>query len=209
MRNKFSKFAGLLSLLIALFLVPSPSALDAENRDSEETRGRMKDTTAVDSILREWPEMPRDAAIKLIRKYGKADEATASHLVWHNNGPWVATVVLRQEFKHDWPVSHVDFVQQFVRMKVPLDKVDDVIAYDGSVQIDRTAGLVSARCGGEPMNFLALNLAHEVANGKRSVDEARAFYAKTAKSKEDSPYTQKLLFPQDPNSADLDRPQEP
>lgn len=77
-------------------------------------------------------------------------------------------MLLKEEYQHNWPSRHVDFLQQFVQMKVPPDKFSDVAKFDGSVQIDRTARLVSARCGGEAMNYLALNLTHEIATGKRS-----------------------------------------
>lgn len=47
------------------------------------------------------------------------------------------------------------------------------------------------------MNFLALNLAHDVATGKKTVKEARAYYAKSAmdfmQGKMD-PYVQELKF---------------
>ncbi len=45
------------------------------------------------------------------------------------------------------------------------------------------------------MNFLALNLAHDIVTGKRMVDEAREFYAETAMTfmmKRPAPYTEKL-----------------
>ena len=39
--------------------------------------------------------------------------------------------------------------------------------------------MIAARCDKEEPNFLAINLAHEIITGKRSVDEARAFYAES------------------------------
>ena len=41
-----------------------------------------------------------------------------------------------------------------------------------------TAGWISARCHDEQANNLALNLAHEIVTGRKTVDEARAYYAK-------------------------------
>jgi hypothetical protein len=37
---------------------------------------------------------------------------------------------------------------------------------------------VSARCHDEEANNLALNLAHDIVTGEKTVDEARAYYAK-------------------------------
>ena len=48
---------------------------------------------------------------------------------------------------------------------------------DGSLILERTKGEISARCDKEDANFLAINLAHDIVTGKRSVDDARKFYA--------------------------------
>jgi hypothetical protein len=60
------------------------------------------------------------------------------------------------------------------------------------------------------MNYLALNLANDIVTGKRSVEDARAFYAKTAKafkSGEKHPYTQRLQFKVErTGTADPDKP---
>jgi hypothetical protein len=47
------------------------------------------------------------------------------------------------------------------------------------------------------MNFLALNLANDIITGKKTVEEAREFYAKTAKKFKEAgtdPYVQGLQF---------------
>jgi hypothetical protein len=52
-------------------------------------------------------------------------------------------------------------------------------------------------CDKEDMNFLALNLAHEIITGKKNVEEARAFQAKAVKAYlkgEKHEYTQKFTF---------------
>ena len=49
----------------------------------------------------------------------------------------------------------------------------------------------------EELNMLALNLANDVVNGKRSVEDARDYYAKTAtafKQGKAQPYTERLQF---------------
>lgn len=177
----------------------------------QEPRARMAEpaqgmATEVDRILERWPEAQRKAAYRLIERYGRADEVTESHMVWRRNGPWHMTLLLREGIEHAWPSPHEDYLQQFVKLRVPVDKYDDIAAFDGSVQLDRTAGLASARCGGEAMNYLALNLAYEIAEGKRTTREARQFYAEVAASDETSPYTERLLFRQSEQSADADRP---
>jgi hypothetical protein len=101
-------------------------------------------------------------------------------LVWLDTGPWKRTVVHRDPVPHKFPVPHTDIVEQFIDYKVPIDKFDELAAYDGSVVVARTTGELSARCGEEAMNFLAVNLAADIVEGDKTVDEARRAYAETA-----------------------------
>jgi hypothetical protein len=95
---------------------------------------------------------------------------------------------------------------QIINYKVPLDLVDDVIR---SIIVDRTKGEVSARCDKEPMNFLALNLMHNIAVAKRTVQNAQAFYAKMTmeygRYNQSSTYIERLLFTTMPSAADPDK----
>jgi hypothetical protein len=93
---------------------------------------------------------------------------------------------------------------------VPAGKFDAIAAYDGSVVPERTKGEVSARCDMEEMNFLALNLMHDIVTGARTVDDARREYAEQATAfmlKRAAPYTEGLRFevPRG-GTADLDQP---
>jgi hypothetical protein len=141
-------------------------------------------------------------------KYGKPDEVTPTMLVWYNNGPWEKSVIYKKEYMHEFPMPHTDVLQQWVSLEIPEDKFDDLAMYDGSVVVERTTGMVSARCDKEAANFLALNLAHEVAEKGKTVDEARSFYGKTIMElmKGEKPeYTQKLKFNEDKHAADKDK----
>ncbi len=135
-------------------------------------------------------------------------EATPSRLIWSETGPWKRTIVYRDEVPHNFPKPHTDLLEQFVDYRVPPDKADQMAKFDGSVIVERTKGEVSARCDMEEMNYLALNLMHEIVSGTRSVDEARKFYAETAAVFTlgcRSPYTQGLLFRiPDKDTADVD-----
>ena len=144
-----------------------------------------------------WPARTKEAANTMIAKYGAPHEVTASMLVWRNTGPWKKTVVFKDEVSHHFPVPHTDLLEQFIDYKVPVGKFDELARYDGSVIVERTKGVMSARCDKEEMNFLALNLAHDIITNGKTVDEARAYYARAAKEfmqgKKD-PYTQGLKF---------------
>ncbi len=56
---------------------------------------------------------------------------------------------------------------------------------------------MGARCDKEMANYLALNLAHDLAQGNKSVDKARQHYTETIIAVmigEKTEYTQKLIF---------------
>jgi hypothetical protein len=162
----------------------------------------------VSHILLSWQGPSRDGAYQIIHKYGLPNEATASRLIWYNNGPWKRTIIHRDVVPHHFPAPHYDYLQQFIDYRTPVDKFDDLVRYDGSVYPDRTGGEVSAKCDKEAMNILALNLFNEIVLGQRSIENARVFYAATAakynKEHISSPYTEGLLFPKQYHTADPD-----
>jgi hypothetical protein len=133
----------------------------------------------VDGIIRSWPPEARKAADKIIAKYGMPHEATETMLVWNNNAPWKQTIIHREGVPHHFPAPHIDIVDQIVDYKVPPEKHNDLAAYDGSVYVERTKGEMGVCCGAEEMNILALNLAHEIVLGRKTVAEARQKYAES------------------------------
>lgn len=159
-------------------------------------------------LLGYWPEPQRRIGYELIQKYGMPDEYTTSALIWFHRGPWNNIMLFRESVPHDFPTPHKDFLEQTISYKVPTDLYDEIAQFDGSVYPDRTTGEVSVKCHNEPMNILTLNLVHDIVTKKRTVDEARAFYAEVASAfnqgDKSSPYTQRLLFPKQTNTADPD-----
>lgn len=156
-----------------------------------------------------WSETSQEALKSMIEKYGQPDEYSASQAIWHNNRPWKRTVVQSEEIPHDFPAHHNDVLEQFIDYQVPLDKFDDLARYDGSVIIERTKGVISARCAGEAMNFVAINLAHDIVTEKRTVEEARQEYVRLYKAYQDGEHpssTQGFLFDlPDGNTGDPDQ----
>jgi hypothetical protein len=151
----------------------------------------------VNSITENWPADTKAASNLLINKLGVPDEVTSTTLVWKDRGVWKKTVLMRDAIPHDWPMAHTDYLLQTINYKVPVEKFNDLARYDGSVIVDRTKGTLSARCDKEEMNFLALNLAHDIITGKKTVDEARDHFARTATKFKDGgtdPYVQGLQF---------------
>jgi hypothetical protein len=166
--------------------------------------------SAISNLVDGWPAKAREAANAMIAKYGQPHEATPTMLIWHNVGPWKHTILSRDEVPHDFPKPHTDLLEQVIDYRVPVDKFDELAAYDGSVIVERTKGEMSARCDKEEMNFLSLNLANDIVTGRRTVEQARRFYAETAMAfmrGEKPAYTQGLQFQvQRGGAADRDRP---
>jgi hypothetical protein len=68
-------------------------------------------------------------------------------------------VLTADEIVHNFPTAHTDYLTQYVGYRVPREKVSDLVAFDGSLLVDRTAGEIGARCDHEAYNTLTLNLA--------------------------------------------------
>lgn len=169
----------------------------------------MNGMTKANSIIAGWPMDARTAAKKVINRYGQPNEATPSRLIWFNNGPWKRTVASRTSIPHLFPAKHPDSMEQFIDYRVPLGKYDDLARFDGSVNVDRTRGEMSARCDTDAHNFLALNLSHDIITNRRSVAGARAFYGRAVKMEMGGmihPYLMGLRFSPRPGmSSDADK----
>lgn len=160
-------------------------------------------------IIKEWPEESREATQLVIDTYGEPHETTDSLLIWHKVGPWKRIVASRAFYTHNFPVPHHDVVESVIDYRVPPEKFSQIAEFDGSVIVERTTGEVSARCHDEEANSLALNLTHDIVMGKKSVEEARRYYAKEFldyRRKQPTPYMDKLHFqPGAGDSADPDK----
>lgn len=156
-----------------------------------------------------WPEESREATQLVIDKYGEPHEATDTQLTWHRVGPWKRIVASKAFYQHDFPAPHQDCIETVIDYRVPADKFTDLALFDGSVIVERTAGEVSARCHDEEANSLALNLMHDMVTGRKTVQEAREYYAKEFldyRRKKPTPYMQSLQFtPPSGGTADPDQ----
>lgn len=186
----------------------SPKQPSEVHRQAGTMHSTLTDAASVDTELSDWPEASRKAAKKMIEKYGAPAEQTASLLLWNETGPWKRSIVYKEEVPHDFPMPHTDVLEQFVDMKVPTDKVDELAKYDGSVIVERTKGEISARCDKEEANLLAINLAKEIIDGKKTVDTARTSYHDAIMKMmagTPPPIMQKLQFTVAKNTADRDK----
>ena len=162
------------------------------------------------SLLKhDWPDTPQEVAKTVMERYGPPHEATASLLIWHNNGPWKRIVVTRDEAVHKFPTPHTDYITQTIAYRVPVEKFVEIATFDGSCVPYRTTGEVSATCDNEAANFLSMNLMHDIVQGMRTVEEARTEFAEQTAAwamNRPAPYTERLRFdvPADADTADPD-----
>ncbi|HTT02101.1 MAG TPA: hypothetical protein VMG11_08415 [Steroidobacteraceae bacterium] len=161
----------------------------------------------VRSQLSSWPESSRILAAQLVSRYGRPNESTAQRLTWYDNAPWKRTTLYKEGPLHNFPKAHHDILEQTVAYRVPPDKIGDLIAYNGSLVVDRTRGELSVHCDSEQANTLTLNLADDIVKGERSADQALAYHAQVVRGVqigEPETYPQKLRFTAQPSTATAD-----
>lgn len=185
------------------FLALAAARVAAQEKMDQEGAGNFEQTIAA------WPTASQDAARFMTKKYGPATVVTREMAVWGKTGPWKRTIVFAKEYPHEFPAHHTDVMQQFIDYKAEPRLYDELGKYDGSVVLERTSGEMSARCDKEGANFLALNLANEIATGQRKVDDARRIYGEqiaAMKSGKPARYTERLLFRASGPTNDPDMP---
>jgi hypothetical protein len=194
------KYAATFAVVSACSLLSTPIAFSQQQSQQDG-----KPSAQVEQVLQNWKEHPRKVAQDMMRKYGPPHEITEQRLIWHKTGPWKRTELINEEIDHKFPLPHKDMLLQVVDFQVPADKFDDIAEFDGSVIVERTRGELGARCDKEPANFLAVNLAHEIATGKRSAEEAKKIYTEqiiAMANGQPAPLTQKLNFQPMRNAGD-------
>lgn len=152
---------------------------------------------AAEQEVERWPSRSRTAARVTMARYGMPDEVGEDALVWRSNGPWKRTTVHRRAWLRYAFGAEPDCVENTVAYEVPARSLEDLARFDGRVSADPARAELSSRAGSESVNYLILNLADEIVNGKRTVAEAKAFRARIlrlADSGKASPYLAGLLF---------------
>lgn len=158
-------------------------------------------------IIQDWPDDERDTTQVMIDQYGEPDESTPTSLIWRNKGQWVEIIASKKGTQHDFPFPHLDIVESITAYRVSPDKFSELAAFDGSVTVRRTQGLISARCHDEMANLLAINLSHEIIHDTKTVDEARKAYVDIMvdyRAKRPTPFMDALQFPEQKDTADAD-----
>lgn len=144
-----------------------------------------------------WPPLITSLALDLVMRYGTPQERSARQLSWYDNAPWKRTVLSKSGAPHNFPKPHQDILEQTLAYRVPIEKVAELIAYNGSIVVDHTRGELVVHCDSERSNILTLNLVDDIVKGERSADQAIAYHAQVVRGLEigeSETYPQRLKF---------------
>ena len=151
-------------------------------------------TTRAQAVISGWPAYSVLAARAMMEEYGPPDEIDAVHLAWSRNGPWLRTIVDKTA---SWPYSSQDILEQSVGYAVPQNKWPALAGFGHGVAYDARSQELAARSYSEESNFLALNLAYDIAQGRMGPKAADRLYAQTlaeSAAGKSSRYMKGLLF---------------
>lgn len=147
------------------------------------------------ALISNWPQESKSAALAMQAKYGPPDSSTNDQLTWLDQDPWAEIVVSRNGTPHVFPTQHMDVLAQSIYFNVDADRVDELHNFRGNIKVDHARGLLTANCRDEAMNFLALNLAHEILSGEKSAVESNRLLDEKARGEDKSDdYMQDLQF---------------
>lgn len=149
-----------------------------------------------EAVIANWSDISALAARRLMEQYGVPDEVRSGRLVWNERGPWKRTVVRDRRWSYA-PPEELGVVEQTVEYPLAAGRIADILAFDDHVTFNLASREMSSRADREEVNYLRLNLADDVANGRTSVEEARRDYAKILALEgegKSSPYLLSLHF---------------
>lgn len=152
---------------------------------------------SAEKTIERWPARAGSAARITMARYGMPNEVGEEALVWRANGPWKKTTVHRRAWLRHALWADKGHLENAIAYDVPSRSLKDLARFNNMLAADPARSELSSLSENEEENYLALNLADEIINGKRSVAQARAFQAKIlrlADSGKSSPYLKGLLF---------------
>lgn len=175
-------YARMKPVVLAAALVVATGALAHTEKGGDAKPQGRTNAAQVDKLTQGWPAASRGATRFMTEKYGSPAAVTADMASWGKTGVWKRRVVLRVATPHSFPKLHTEVMQQWIDYEAPPSRYDELALYDGSVVLERTSGEISARCGREAANLLALNLTDEIVKGKGTVERASRKYGEQIKA---------------------------
>lgn len=147
-------------------------------------------------VVDRWSAPSVDAARILMDRYGIPDDVVPNSLTWREKGPWRRVVVFNRPGVYRSP-RDFDLIVQTVGYPVTRAQAAELVAFSGALIVNVDAGELSSQASREEVNYLNLNLADEVARGRKSAGEAQLAYRRIldlAAAGKSSPYLSGLRF---------------
>lgn len=119
----------------------------------------------------------RDAAEyaeKMIKTFGKPDEATDTSLMWRNIDSFKETTIKDESIPHDFPKTHRDYVYSTMHIEVPEEFMNTLAHVTGSIIVDRLKHEVTGRCGNLWANAVTLGFVQDLVDKKISNNSEKA-----------------------------------
>jgi hypothetical protein len=152
---------------------------------------------AADAVVARWSPPSAEAAKRLLDQYGLPDDASPNKLTWNGKGPWRRIVVSNHPRVYRSP-RDFDLVVQTVKYPLTREQAAELVAFSPALTVDVDRGELSSGASREEVNYLNLNLADEIARGRKSVAEAQTAYRRIldlSSAGKSSPYMTELRFP--------------
>ena len=153
-----------------------------------------------EAVVRGWWPKSALSARRLLEQHGVPDEVRPERLVWDGRGPWKRTVA-RNVTPPYVQAYDLGLVEQSVKLTLTPEQAAGLRAFDRRVGYKTRERELAARSDREEVNFLRMNLAHDVAKGLMTPEQARHLFERflalenTGKT---SPYLRGLRFTPDP-----------
>jgi hypothetical protein len=148
------------------------------------------------AIIASWSDSSRLLAARLIQEYGPPDEIGRGWLSWNDKGPWKRTTVWQQS--EEYPTDQDgDNLEQVLAYPIAQEQRLALLAFSDKVRASDDGQELAVHADREELDFLALNLAHEILQGRRDPLDAFHFEQRTLRlsaAGKSSPYMQRLLF---------------
>jgi len=182
---------------VGLLLLCAPAIAGAQYREEPGLDDVSVSGTTAESVILQWPTFSYRLARYMISKYGQPAEWSDVKLVWRDNGPWKKTAVYRVPPGGSVLGEGAGRLEQNVAYRVPEGKRAELLKFDDELGVDDKTGWITVLSNSENENFLAVNLADEIARGKRTAKEAADFKLQLRRLQDagkSSPYLDRLLF---------------
>jgi hypothetical protein len=129
-------------------------------------------------VIANWYTYSEVSAMKLMDEYGPPDQIESSRLIWNNRDPWKRIAVWDVVPDYDSNLGP-DNLEEAVDYPVAPAQRKALAAFDSHIWVSKDGSEVAGRYATEELNFLALNLAHDVLAGLKDPAQARSFSDRT------------------------------